>query len=469
MPVPVLSLEQMRAWERASWDAGRSEQVVIERVGKLIATRLCRLTRPDDRVLILAGKGHNGDDARCAAPHLAGREAELIEVAEPGSVRELLAAALAHPPAWIVDGWFGIGLNRPLGPDWIQLIEQVNASGRPVLAVDVPSGLAAETGVPLGAAIRARVTVTLGAPKAGLLQPTAWDYTGRLEVEPEIGLVPCPFAGERLWTLPEDFADFPASRPIAGHKGGFGHALILAGSRGYHGAAVLAARGAQRARPGLVTLGTSPEVYAPVASQLQAVMVDDWTGALAKRANVSAVLAGPGLAGREVPADFKATVAELWRSAPMPVIVDASALDWLPEGTTSAPAPRVITPHPGEAARLLGCTADHVQSARIDALRALSQRLGGCWVALKGFQTLIGTATGPVWGNSSGDSNLAQGGSGDVLAGFLTGLLAQPAFQAVVGRTLRYAVWQHGAAGDRLSEVSRNWTPEDLAAALGNS
>ncbi len=468
MPVPVLTLEQMRAWERASWDAGRSEKTVIERVGQLVAARVCRLTRNNDRVLILAGKGHNGDDARCAAPHLAGRVVELLDVVDSGPAWDAVATALARQPAWIIDGLFGIGLNRPLDPDWIRLLEQVNASGRPVLAVDVPSGLAVESGVPLGAAIRARITVTLGAPKVGLLQPTAWEHTGRLEFEPDIGLVPCPFAGELLWTLPGDFMAFPPPRPVAGHKGGFGHALILAGSRGYHGAAVLAARGAQRARPGLITLGTSPEVYPPIAAQLQAVMVDDWSGALAKQAGATAILVGPGLVGREVPADVKVTVAELWRSAPTPMVVDASALDWLPESATPAPAPRVITPHPGEAARLLGCTAERVQTGRIEALRALSRRLGGCWVALKGFQTLVGAAAGPVWVNGSGDSNLAQGGSGDVLAGFLTGLLAQPALQVEAGQTVRYAVWQHGAAGDQLSERSRNWTPEDLVAALGN-
>ncbi len=469
MPVPVLSVAQMRAWERASWDAGRSEDAVIERVGQLMAARLCRLTCQGDRIMILAGKGHNGEDARCAAPHLTGRVVDVLDIVEPGAAFAAVATALARQPGWIVDGLFGIGLNRPLDRDWIRLLEQINTSGRPVLAVDVPSGLDAETGKPWGAAIRARVTVTLGAPKTGLLQPPAWSHTGRLAVEPEIGLVPCGITSELLWTLPEDFASFPPPRSVAGHKGGFGHALILAGSRGFHGAAVLAARGAQRARPGLITLGTSPEVYPPVAAQLQAVMVDDWAGALARQAGATAILVGPGLAGREVTADFKAQVVALWRSVPVPMVVDASALDWLPESAAPAPAPRIITPHPGEAARLLGSTADRVQAGRTEALRALSRRLGGCWVALKGFQTLVGAAAGPVWVNSSGDAHLAQGGSGDVLAGFLTGLLAQPGLQTDITGTLRYAVWQHGAAGDLLNERSRNWTPEELAGALGNA
>lgn len=457
----------MRAWETASWQAGRSEAGVIARVGSLLAARLRALTRPGDRLLLLAGQGHNGDDTRATVIHLRDREVDLLTIREPESALAELREALARRPVWIVDGLFGIGLNRPLSPAWIALIEAVNASAVPVLAVDVPSGLNAQTGETFGAAVRAQITVTVGAPKIGLLQPPAWPYTGRLVVESDIGLIAAPTEAEVWWTLPEDFAGFPPAPGVVGHKGDRGHLLILAGSPGYHGAAVLAARAAQRARPGLITLGTTPETYLPAAAQLQAVMVDHWPAALAKLPRASACLAGPGLAAAGLPAALREAVLGLWRTAPVPVVADASALDWLPADHEAAPALRVITPHPGEAARLLGVSAAEVQRDRPAALRALSQSRGGCWVVLKGFQTLVGRADGPLWVNSSGDAALAQGGTGDVLAGFLAGLLAQPKLATEAERTLRYAVWRHGAAADQLGAAGADWIPEELAAALG--
>lgn len=465
MPAPVLSIAQMRAWEAATWQAGRLESEVIGRVGKLLAARLEDLTKPGDFILLLAGKGHNGDDVRATVPHLRHREWELIEVAEPAAARQRLGTALLRKPAWIVDGLFGIGLDRPLNADWVALLEQVNASSRRILAVDVPSGLNADTGETWGAAIRARITVTLGAPKAGLLRPTAWPYTGRLVVEPDIGLVAAPAPGELEWILPGDFEDFPPEPPVATHKGQRGHLLILAGSRGYHGAAVLAARAAQRARPGLITLGTLPEVYGPLAGQLQAVMVDEWAAALAKLPAVTACLIGPGLASGSVPDDLRQAARQLWQAATQPVVADASALDWLPSGEPHGGGLRVITPHPGEASRMLRLSAASIQNDRTGALRSLSERWG-CWVVLKGYQTLVGRKEGSIGVNSSGDQAMAQGGVGDVLAGYLAGLLAQPELATDPATTLRYAIWRHGAAADGLSLRRRSWTPEELIVAL---
>ncbi len=471
MPVPVLTVAQMRAWEAASWQAGRKESEVIARVGQLLAARLRALTVPGDRILVLAGRGHNGDDARAAADQLrdwGDRQIDLMEVNDPDKALTPLNSALSRRPAWVVDGLFGIGLNRPLSLEWIRLIQAVNASKKPVLAVDVPSGLNAQTGETWGAAVQARLTVTVGAPKVGLLRPEAWPFTGRLVVEPEIGLVPIPQEAELWWTIPEDFTDFPPPAPVASHKGHRGHLLIFAGSRGYHGAAVLAARAAQRARPGLITVGTMPEVYVPVASQLQAVMVNDWRSVLAKMPQATACLVGPGLASTDVPADLRDMAVTLWRTAPIPVIVDASALDWLPQSSSAVPALRVITPHPGEAARLLGCSAGEVQQDRPAALRALSKGLGECWVVLKGYQTLIGQDRSAIWVNSSGDAALAQGGTGDILAGYLAGLLAQPDLANQAEIALRYAVWRHGAAADVAETAGHQCVPEELVACLAD-
>jgi len=158
---------------------------------------------------------------------------------------------------------------------------------------------------------------------------------------------------------------------------------------------------------------------------------------------------------------------ELWRTSPLPVIADASALDWLPAGGNFGHALRVITPHPGEAARLLSVSTEAIQTDRVGSLRRLSARFGNCFVVLKGHQTLVGRNEGEVFFNSSGNSFLAQGGSGDVLAGYLAGLLAQPRWQPDALRTIRYAVWEHGSCADRLCREKSNWTIDDLASVLG--
>jgi NAD(P)H-hydrate epimerase len=469
MPIPVINVAQMREWERATWAKGIREDDVIRRVGKRVARRVRKLTRPGDTILFLVGKGHNGDDARAAAKQLDGRRAEVLEMFLPDSDLLQLKLALQEKPALIVDGLFGIGLNRPLGESWRSIIATLNDSRIPVLAIDVPSGLNAATGETFGACVRATVTLTVGAPKAGMLTPAAWPFVGRLEVTDDVGLLPCPLQSELNWTLPEDFEFFPPARNVAGHKGDFGHVAILAGSLGFHGAAVLATRGAQRAQPGLVTLLTQETIYVPVAAQLQSAMVSVWRAESHLPEKTTTALIGPGLAAPELPAEFKSAAQKLWREAMFPVVVDASALDWLESQPALAPAARVITPHPGEAARLLGTTTAAVQADRVTAMRELSKKFGGTWVVLKGHQTLIGRDTGKIYVNGSGNALLAQGGSGDLLAGFIAGLLAQPALQADVEKLLRYAVWQHGAAADKLSLTRHNWIVEDLAAEIGNA
>jgi NAD(P)H-hydrate epimerase len=468
MPCPVLTVAQMREWEAATWAAGQTEETVIRQAGQAVARKAETLTQPGDRILILAGKGHNGDDAAVAGEAISGREARVVRVTNPEEALRDLAEKLHPQPALIVDGLFGIGLNRALASAWTQLIQRLNQTGVSILAVDVPSGLNADTGLPREEAIRATHTLTLGAIKDGLLKSTAWPYVGRLDVATDIGLVERPFATELVWTMPRDFTGWPPPRPVAAHKGSFGHLVIVAGSLGFHGAAVLAARGAQRAQPGLITLLTAPQVFEPVAAQLQAVMVRPWATSLPVPETVTAFLVGPGLAADDVPACVKEFVARTWRQAAVPVVADASALEWLPKGPVPADAARVITPHPGEAGRLLERPSASVQDDRPRALRELSRLWGNCVVALKGHQTLIGREGGTLFVNGSGNPHLAQGGSGDLLAGFLGGLLAQPTLQADPLRAVRYAVWQHGAAADVLQRTRTNWTVEELAGALGS-
>jgi len=484
MPLPVISIAQMREWEAATWAAGRIEAEVIRRVGQSVARRAQSLTRAGDLLLLLAGKGHNGDDVRAAAEFLGDRKIILLNADDPMVLlaefqRSILPAANQNeafpgesptaPPALIIDGLFGIGLNRPLAEPWQKVIAAVNAAGIPLLSVDVPSGLNTDTGETYGAAIEAQVTLTVGAPKTGLLAADAWRFVGRLEVAEDVGLVDCPVQGDYQWTLPGDFKNFPPPRKVQTNKGTFGHLSVIAGSFGFHGAAVLTTRGAQRAQPGLVTVFTQENVYHPVASQLQSAMVNVWQHD-AKKMSVGfdALVVGPGLAARDLPPEVRHAVRHWWRDYEHPLVVDASALDLVVGEPFLKKYVRVLTPHPGEAARLLNWSIPKIQANRLQALRELSKKFGGAWVILKGHQTLIGRAEGKFFVNPSGNPHLAQGGSGDVLSGFIGGLLAQPLLQADAETTLRYAVWQHGAAADELQTTRANWTVEDMINKLGD-
>jgi len=182
----------------------------------------------------------------------------------------------------------------------------------------------------------------------------------------------------------------------------------------------------------------------------------------------TAILIGPGLAA-DIPDQIKLLTRHSWLDAQMPVVVDASALDWVPWDPPPRNAIRVLTPHPGEVARLFRSTSQQVQAHRVEALQNFSRRFGNAWDVLKGHQTLIGRSSGEIYVNSSGNPHLAQGGSGDLLGGYLAGLLTQPALQLDVLRTIRYAVWQHGAAADKLQATRPNWTVEDLSEELGNA
>jgi hydroxyethylthiazole kinase-like uncharacterized protein yjeF len=218
----------------------------------------------------------------------------------------------------------------------------------------------------------------------------------------------------------------------------------------------------------LITLFTAENVYHPVAGQLQSVMVRPWGPAIELPESCTTVVIGPGLAAPDVPEHVKQTARQLWKDSPLALIVDASALDWLPAGHVRPDSLRVMTPHPGEAARLLKTSSAAVQSNRPEALRSLSTKYGACFVVLKGHQTLIGRFGEKLFVNSSGNAFLAQGGSGDLLSGYLGGLLAQPALLANPAKAIRYAVWQHGAAADALLARQPNWGVEDLAGSLGN-
>jgi ADP-dependent NAD(P)H-hydrate dehydratase / NAD(P)H-hydrate epimerase len=467
MPVPVLTTAEMREWEAASWRSGLTETEVIQKAAMAVAQWARQMTCPGARVLVLAGKGNNGADARLAGAFLPDRRVDILNVTDPESSLPTLDSLLSSRPDLIIDGLFGIGLNRPLNPAWCALLQHVNDSIVPVLSVDVPSGLHADLGQAQSTAIQASMTLTIGAPKQGMLIPSAGSWVGRLECAHQIGLIPCPFSKGMLWGLPSDFIHYPSPRPVESNKGTYGHAVIVAGSMGYHGAAVLAARGALRARPGLVTIIPQASVYQVVASQLQAAMVHPWHAGWRLPGNMTALLYGPGLADTSLPSALWAELRQAWQTAPIPVIVDASALDRLPPGPISTSAIRLITPHPGEAARLLHTTVAEIQADRSQALQKLSAQFGDCWVILKGRHSLVGRSSGQVYINPSGNPYLAQGGSGDILAGYLAGLSAQSTLCSDPLQLIRYAVWQHGATADLLNHSRSNWTVDELVDQIG--
>lgn len=472
MPEPIVSVAEIRAREARTWAAGVSKESVIRRAGVAVSQVAYRLTRTADPVLVLAGRGHNGDDAVVAEEHLGDRDNVLLRFNTPAIFADAYAwldTFRKNRRALIIDGLFGIGLDRTVEADWAELIRTINASGMRVLSVDVPSGLDADTGLPRGIAMEAMVTVTLGAVKAGLLRDEAARYVGRLELAHEIGLVGGGGEGDRVWTLATDFAGFPPRRYDHGHKGTYGHAAIIAGSLGYHGAAVLAAQGALRARPGLVTVLTDERCYLPVASQVRSAMVRPWAGESLDGQEFTAIVVGPGLASPGLSPAVRAEVQRVWQQSSAVVVADASALDWLPKELAPGAGARVITPHPGEAGRLLRVSPAEVQADRFAAVRALARQWSGGEVlaVLKGRHTLIAGAQGPTYVNPSGNPGLAQGGSGDVLAGYLGGLLAQPDLLADRMRTVRYGVWRHGAAADALEAQGEAWNTEDLERAMG--
>lgn len=481
MAIPVLTIDQIRLWEKTAWESGISQHEVIQMAGSAVAEQAMKLTKPGDSIIILAGKGHNGDDARLAGSHISDRKVTSLNIFDPEFSIHNLDSCLTLNPDLLIDGLFGIGLNRQLAAPWLQIIDRINNANIPILAVDVPSGLNADTGETFGSAVRANCTVTMGAVKRGFLNPKSSEFTGKIIVADQIGL-PLLYSTQRnktkwnitntnktiqcdlAWLTESDFRQIRPDRPLNSHKGTFGHLFIVAGSFGFHGASVLAAKGASRARPGLVTLMVQPEVYIPVATQLQSVMVCSWQGKITIPESATAILIGPGLADPNIPENFKQQVIQLWKESPLPVIVDASALDWLKPGRCKSIAPRVITPHPGEAARMLNMSVAEIQADRPLTVRKLSTRFSDCYVVLKGYLTLIGKNKGVIYVNPTGNPNLAQGGSGDLLAGFIAGLLAQPQLQKNnIQKSIAYAVWAHGLAADKLELIKPNWTIDELA------
>ena len=466
---------QVRAFDRAAIDVhGIPGYELMCRAGQAALECLMRHWPAARRVLILCGAGNNAGDgyvlarlamqrgltvrvAAVAAPEqLTGEAARAWkDYRAAGGAAEGLARRIVHADADVaVDALLGLGLDRPLTGAYAEAVAQLNASGLPVLALDLPTGLDADSGAVLGSAVRARVTLSFVALKGGLFLGAAPDYCGLRECA-ELGVPRAVFELEppileRL--QPAQLAHWLPPRARTAHKGDAGRVLLIGGAPGMSGAIRLAAYAALRAGAGLVSIATHPESAAIVAAHRPELMCHavDGRAALAPLlAAADVVVLGPGLGQ-------SAWAASLWRAAlraNRPLVADADALNLL----AGQPARRddwVLTPHPGEAARLLGCTTAVVQADRRSAGTVLAERFGAA-VVLKGACTLVAPpgvgpdTAGTVAVCDRGNPGMASGGMGDVLAGLIGALVAQ-GLTPLDGA--RAGVLIHALAGDQAAQ-----------------
>jgi len=525
----IVTCEQMRAIERAADANGHTYARMMDRAGEAIAEAIAARVSPVEgkRICILVGPGNNGGDGLVAGRILAERGAQVgfylvkaraepdanlaavrdrqLLIAEAGEdqrgrvLKKLLASAEV-----VVDAVLGTGFRLPLQGEAQQVLamtgrELAARTERPlVVAIDCPSGVDADSGEHAAEALAADITLTLAAVKQGLIEFPAAALTGDLRVS-DIGLDPSMPELEAIRAFlveAEDVAGWLPPRPADAHKGTFGRALVVAGSSNFPGAAALAGLGAYRVGAGLVTLAVPSPVQAgivPLLPEATWVLLPHDTGVIAGDAaalvlrelsSSQAMLIGPGLGHEETTREFLARLlgqrgkpgigfytsegGESRGNAPLPpLVIDADGLrllssldDW------SARLPRftVLTPHPGEMAVLTGLAKEAIQQDRLGVARTWAERWGQI-VVLKGANTVVATAEGEAFVIPFATAALARGGTGDVLAGAIVGLMAQgmpPARAAVAGAFL------HGLAGE-LAAMSVGTTASVLAGDVADS
>jgi ADP-dependent NAD(P)H-hydrate dehydratase / NAD(P)H-hydrate epimerase len=463
----IYSASQVRDLDRRAIGVfGIEGYELMCRAGSATLDALCALWPAARTITVLCGPGNNGGDGYVVArlARARGIGADVVPLGDPralagdagrayqdytaeGGRCRLWTPALLEADV-IVDALFGTGLARPVGDEAAAMIDGINSSGRPIVAVDMPSGLHADTGAVLGTAVHAQITVTFIGRKQGLYAGEGLDHAGRVIVD-DLDVPAACFDG----TIPvarligEDAVQRALPRRArTSHKGDNGHVLVIGGGPGMPGAARLAGEAALRAGAGLVTLAVHPCNSTTAATRPELMCVGAASPAdledLLGRATV--VAAGPGLGqGAWAEAFIEAAI-----ESGVSLVMDADALNWL------AAHPRscehwVLTPHPGEAARLLGTTPSAVQADRLGSARALQERYGGVAV-LKGAGTIVYPPGGPAFVCDRGNPGMAAGGMGDVLTGVVAGIAAQcrdPGLAAQAG------VFVHAQAGDLASRA----------------
>ena len=485
----VLTSKEMREIDRKTIEEiGIPGPVLMENAGiritGAILKRFPRIT--EEKVVIVAGKGNNGGDGFVVARHLFNRGArpnvlllaskqELkgdaalnlgiaekigVEIAEVTKIEEWKKhrIGLFHASV-IVDAIFGTGLLKPAEGLYATAIEDINKAPGFKVAVDIPSGLSSDTHLLIGPAVKADLTVALAAPKIGHVLPPAEEYVGELVIS-DISIPPFLFEDESLKLEvieKKDALPYVQKRKRDSHKGTYGHLFVLAGSLGKTGAAVMAAKAALRMGAGLVTVGTPQSCLPVIARSMMELMTEALPETPQKTISEAAlpmvldllkgkdaVLIGPGISAHPSTAKL---VVSLMPKIKVPAVIDADGLNILaenPDALKSFSCPAVLTPHPGEFARLIRRSTKDVLDNRL-ALAAEFADKYKVFLVLKGYRTLVATPRGKIFINPTGNPGMATGGSGDVLSGMIASLIIQE--KNILGATAA-AVYLHGLSGD---------------------
>lgn len=464
----TVSAAEMRELDRRTITDGTPGEELMRRAGQAVAdiAQDILTSIAGHSILLIAGTGNNGGDVFAAATALAETDL-LIEVWICGSQSQIKGDAQLHlkkmaragiipkevrsandlfpktAPDMIVDGLLGTGSKGAPRGFMSPLIEWINLKAEHafVLSIDIPSGIDADTGIAAGAAVKADLTITIGLPKTGLIRPEALSYTGSVEVA-DIG-IPFGFIEDTEGCADAELIDrsdiFIPRRARDSHKGSYGHVLLIGGSKGFTGAIAMAARATLRSGAGLVSVLT-PEAVWPVVAQAcgSEVMVHPFKGSFPfGLSDFDAVLIGPGLGRTD---ETRVLTGTLLETCKVPLVLDADALCVTPAQIAAAECSVVLTPHPGEFARCFGTpVTDRWAQARE------ASEITGKTIILKGAGTVVAERGKKLAVNLTGNPGMATGGSGDVLAGLLTGLLGQGIAPFDAAMT---AVYLHGMAGD---------------------
>ncbi len=500
--------DSRRMDERAEKEFGMPRALLMENAGVAVVQAMERVFGRLDgkRVAILCGRGGNGGDGMCAARHLVAQGASVVvglvggksglkdatltnwtildrmgltphEVKTESDLGWVRAAAGAAD--FIVDGLCGVGARMPLEPLLGGVVAAAMTAGKPVVAIDLPTGLEADTGRVPGICVRAALTVTLGLPKRALVLHPGTAYVGKLVVAdltfPAALLADPAIAADIL--LSEEAAQLFPARAVTAHKHEVGRALIVAGSRAMTGAALLAAEGALRGGAGMVYLaapasviavlhGRRPELILQPQKETADGTLDEGAAEvlLANATLMHAAAIGPGLGTSPA---TRAAVRRLVLDLVIPAVVDADALNAFAGKAgdlKGAKGPRVLTPHGGELARLLGVTAESVEADRMGCARGAAEATGAI-VILKGARTVVAEPGGRQFVIATGNAGMATAGCGDVLTGVIAALIAQRAGPVAAALLGAYA---HGLAGDLARDASTelSLTASEVAAGL---
>ncbi len=487
----VVAADEMREIDRRAMEEfGIPGAVLMENAGRGATDAIEEFISGEEieNILIVAGKGNNGGDGFVVARHLVNRGIECevcligkksnvkgdakgnldaalkmgIEITEMGDNASILDSFIKRS-GLIVDAIFGTGLSKEVSGIYRGIIEAINFSSLPVVSLDIPSGLDSTTGRPLGLSVEADMTVTFCLPKVGLVLYPGADFVGEL-VLAGIGAPYELLESDELKTslvLEENVEDVLLPREADSHKGSYGHLLIVAGSTGKSGAAAIAADAALRSGSGLVTVAAPASINDILEVKLTEAMTeplaDGERGTLGAEAverafklleGKDALVLGPGISREAGTGEFVRKVAV---NLDVPAVIDADGLWHLADDLEiikKCKAPLILTPHPGEMAKLLGVSSKEVQEDRIGISRKFAEKYG-CWLVLKGARTIIAAPDGNVYINTTGNPGMASGGTGDALSGMIGSFLGQgctPPESALLG------VYLHGYAGDLAAE-----------------